>query len=453
MFRDQSLGFALKTVALAVAFLSLPCSSLAQRGAGGGHTGGGLAGGGGLNGGGGPGSGLDVKDDLKGYHETLSLQATSQQTSDYKSMLAATDRASSELKTFLEVTARKSTAAELASLDKNLVQALQQAMSANTNFLQQLSDRQKTGLKETIKKLNKADSDMAQQTKALDLQVEEAKSAGPQIASSAQGLEHALATFRGQQLDLGDEMSVGRSSSGQDEFTLPPVTTSIAFSQYSVSVTTSGVISKTALQNVPNSFRLELSADMSDLQRNLTQVLRVQIDKSDSCGEQIAIRTAALVPSAPGSIAQVQLHYERWTCFGKGIANEMAEGNGAIEVKLTPSFEAGELHLVPAIAHVDAQGVVGEQLRSGFLGETVRDKIAESVLAVIQQGADYKMTLPPAAQGKVVLNSVRFEGTGSGKLSLEFDGELSITHGDVTALASQLNSSEKHPPALPTDPR
>jgi hypothetical protein len=295
---------------------------------------------------------------------------------------------------------------------------------------------------------------MAQQTKALDLQVEEAKSAGPQITSSVQGLEHALATFRSQQLDLGDEMSVGRSSSGQDEFTLPPVTTSIAFSQFSVSVTTSGVISKSVVQTAPNSFRLDLTADMSDLQRNLTQVLRAQIDKSDSCGDQIALRTAALVPSAPGCIAQVQLHYERWTCFGKGISDEIVEGNGTIEVRLTPSIgDDGALHLVAAIARVDAQGLVGEQLRSGSLGELLRDKIADSLLTVFQRGSDYKIILPTAAQGKVTLRNARFEGTGSGKLSILLEGEILISQDNLTALVSQLRSNEKQQPAPPTTPR
>jgi hypothetical protein len=427
---------------------------LAQRGAGGGHTGGGLAGGGGLSGGGGPGSGLDVKDDLKDFHETLALQATSQQVIDYKAMIAATDNAGAELKSFLTV-ANEANSATLAAQDKNLIQAFQLAVTLNTNFLQKLSDRQKNGLKETVKKLDKVESEVAQQAKALDLEIEAAKSGGPQIAASAQNLERSLATFRSQQIDLGGEMSIGGAGGDQGVIlNLRPVKSSMNFSGRDVEITTSGAISKAVLQTVPDSFHLELITDMSDLQRNLSQVLRTQLDRSDSCGEQIAVRTAVLSASGPASVAQVQLHYERWSCFGKGISNEMVEGDGTIFVKLTPSIaEDGTLHLIPVIGRVDAPGAVGEQLKSGALGEIVRDKIAESLLAVIERATDYKTVLPTPAQGKVTLRNARFEGTGTGKVSMILDGDVVISHDSLTALANQLHSSETQPPAPESAPR
>jgi hypothetical protein len=454
MFRNRNRNFVLTTLVLAGAFLALPCSMLAQRGAGGGHTGGGLAGGGGLSGGGGPGSGLDVKDDLKDFHETLALQATSQQVIDYKAMIAATDNAGAELKSFLTV-ANEANSATLAAQDKNLIQAFQLAVTLNTNFLQKLSDRQKNGLKETVKKLDKVESEVAQQAKALDLEIEAAKSGGPQIAASAQNLERSLATFRSQQIDLGGEMSIGGAGGDQGVIlNLRPVKSSMNFSGRDVEITTSGAISKAVLQTVPDSFHLELITDMSDLQRNLSQVLRTQLDRSDSCGEQIAVRTAVLSASGPASVAQVQLHYERWSCFGKGISNEMVEGDGTIFVKLTPSIaEDGTLHLIPVIGRVDAPGAVGEQLKSGALGEMVRDKIAESLLAVIERATDYKTVLPAPAQGKVTLHNARFEGTGTGKVSMILDGDVVISHDSLTALANQLHSSETQPPAPESAPR
>jgi hypothetical protein len=454
MFRNRNRNFVLTTLVLAGAFLALPCSMLAQRGAGGGHTGGGLAGGGGLSGGGGPGSGLDVKDDLKDFHETLALQATSQQVIDYKAMIAATDNAGAELKSFLTV-ADEANSATLAAQDKNLIQAFQLAVTLNTNFLQKLSDRQKNGLKETVKKLDKVESEVAQQAKALDLEIEAAKSGGPQIAASAQNLERSLATFRSQQIDLGGEMSIGGAGGDQGVIlNLRPVKSSMNFSGRDVEITTSGAISKAVLQTVPDSFHLELITDMSDLQRNLSQVLRTQLDRSDSCGEQIAVRTAVLSASGPASVAQVQLHYERWSCFGKGISNEMVEGDGTIFVKLTSSIaEDGTLHLIPVIGRVDAPGAVCEQLKSGALGEMVRDKIAESLLAVIERATDYKTVLPAPAQGKVTLHNARFEGTGTGKVSMILDGDVVISHDSLTALANQLHSSETQPPAPESAPR
>jgi hypothetical protein len=454
MFRNRSRNFVLTSILLSAVFLALPCSLPAQRGAGGGHTGGGLAGGGGLSGGGGPGSGLDVKDDLKDFHETLALQATSQQVIDYKAMIAATDNAGAELKSFLTV-ANEANAATLAVQDKNLIHAFQLALTSNASFLQKLSDRQKNGLKETVKKLDKAESELTQQTKALDLQVEEAKSGGPQIAASAQNLERSLATFRGQQIDLGGEMSIGGAAGDQGVIlTLHPVKSSINFSGRDVEIITSGAISKAVLQTVPDTFHLEMIADMSDLQRNLSQVLRAQLDRSDSCGEQLAIRTAVLSSSGSASLAQVQLHYERWSCFGKGISNEMVEGEGTVFVKLTPSIaDDGTLHLVPIITRVDAPGAVGEQLKSGSLGETVRDKVSDSLLAIILRATDYKTVLPAPAQGKVTLRNARFEGTGTGKVSMILDGEILISHDSLTALANQLRSGEIQAPAPQSAPR
>jgi hypothetical protein len=200
------------------------------------------------------------------------------------------------------------------------------------------------------------------------------------------------------------------------------------------------LISKNTSQNT---FALELTTDMSDLQQNMMEVLRAQLDKSDSCGEQVAIRSAILTPSAPASLAQVQLHYERWACIARGNTNEMAEGNGTIEIKLTPSVaEDGTLRLVPEIRRVDAVGVVGDLLRSGSLGERVRDIVAESLLSVIRPGADYKTLLPPAAQGSVTLRRAQFQGTGAGKLSVRLDGDIRVSSDNATSLTTQLKAGD-----------
>jgi hypothetical protein len=440
MFGNRSRLF--KVVILAAAFLALPCSMLAQRGAGGGRTGGGLAGGGGLSGGGsGPDSGLDVKDDLKGFHEALALQATSQQVVEFKLMIASTENASAELRIFLDHATAENNAADLASRDKTLVQALGQARAANNKFLEKLSDHQKAGLKETIKRLSKAESDLAQQAKALDLQVEEAKSGGPQIAGPAQALQRTLETFHIEQLGLGDEMSIGAAGSQVFAFNIPPVKSSISFARQPVAIITSGVISKAAQLAAPNNFHLELTSDMSDLQQNITEVLRSQLDKLDSCGEQVGIRRAFLSALSPSSVAQVQLHYERWACFGKGNSTEMMEGDGTIEVKLTPEIaEDGTFRLIPVIARVDAQGSVGEQLRSGSLGEVIRDKIAETILSVIRLSSDYKTVLPATTQGNVTLRRARFDGSGAGNLSLIIEGNLLLSSAQAVALAGDSNA-------------
>jgi hypothetical protein len=445
MFREGSRGFIIKRTVLAVMLLAYPCGVLAQRGAGGGHTGGGLAGGDGLSGGG-KSTGVDVKDDLKDFHAALAAQATSQQIVAYDLMVKSTAAASSQLHVFADQLTKESGAPELASSSPE--QAIEKARTANKKFQDGLSDPQKSGLKEITKRLTKADSDLEQQARALDQMMVDAKTPGQQIAAAELSLEHALTIFQTQQLDLGQEMSIGTSNKAQESaFNLPQVKSSINLANQSIAITTSGVISKGAAEGGQNRFTVELTADMSDLQHNISDVLRSQLDKADRCGERIAIQNATLTPAAPASLVVVQLHFERWACFGREIINEMAEGNGTIEIKLTlAAGEDGTLRLNPEIGRIDAEGLVGDLLRSGSLGDTLRDKIAESVLSAVRQGGDFKLMLPPAAQGNATLQHAQFVGTGLGKLMVVLNGEIRVSNEKVTALTSELQGRSSSPP-------
>lgn len=447
MFCKSSLTSGVRTAMIASALLAYPCGMLAQRGAGGGHTGGGLAGGGGLSGGG-KSTGVDVKDDLKDFHAALAAQATSQQIVAYNLMVKSTAAASSQLHVFVDQLAKESSAPELASSSPE--QAIEKARIENKKFLDGLSDPQKSGLKEITKRLAKADSDLEQQAKALDQTIGDAKAAAQLMAATEQSLEHALKIFQSQQLDLGREMSIGTSNRAQESaFNLPLVKSSINLANQPIAITTSGVISKGAAEGGQNTFTVELTADMSDLQHNISDVLRSQLDKADRCGERIAIQNATLTPATPASLVVVQLHFERWACFSREIVNEMAEGNGTIEMKLTlAAGEDGTLHLKPEIGRIDAEGLVGDLLRSGSLGGTLRDEIAESVLSVVRQGGDFKVMMPPAAQGNATLQHAQFEGTGLGKLMVVLIGEIRVSNEKVTALTSELQGRSSPPQTM-----
>jgi hypothetical protein len=443
MFRKPSLIPRLKTVVLAAALLAHPYGLLAQRGAGGGHTGGGTAGGEGLSSTG-RATGVDEKDDLKDFHETLAVQATSQQILEYAAMIKSTEAANAELKSLLEQLAKENSASEVASRGAAVERAIDTARSENKKFLDALSDQQKSGLKEIIKRLAKADADLGQQAKALNLEVENKKSAAQQVAASTQSLERALASFKSRQLGLGEEMSIGAGKNGEDStFALPPVKNSVSFGSQPVVITTSGMIFKGAAEGGQNTFKLELTADLSDLQQSINEVLHTQLDKDERCGERVTIRKAALTPSQPASLVDVQLHFERWSCLGGGQPTEIAEGTGTIEVKLTPSVGAdGTLRLTAEIARVEAEGLIGELLRSGFPGETLRDEIMEALLSAIRQGGDFNTTLPAAARANATLRHAQFQGTGSGKLLVVLDGEIRVSNEQAISLTNELKTRE-----------
>jgi hypothetical protein len=192
-----------------------------------------------------------------------------------------------------------------------------------------------------------------------------------------------------------------------------------------------------------SSFRLELTADLSELQQNMTALLSSQLDKNEDCGERITIQQAELAPLDPASIATVHLHYERWACakvFGKEKSKKLVGGNAVIEIKLTPAVEQDntELRLVPEVGKIEADGSLGELLRSGSLGDTLKEKIRASILSAMQKGTNLSATIPPAIQGHVKISNAEFKDAGGGKLAVLLAGEGRVTKEEVQALTRQV---------------
>jgi hypothetical protein len=233
------------------------------------------------------------------------------------------------------------------------------------------------------------------------------------------------------------------SAGGQAlSFKIPPVRVPVTIENQPIAITASGAISQVAAERGQNVFRLELVADLSELQENITQVLRSQLDKSDRCGERIAIQNATLTPLPPGSRVVARLHFERWTCvkiFGKERPNKLVGGNGAIEVKLTPAVEDGStLRLVPEVGRIDAEGPLGDLLRSGSIGAALREKLTKALLTAMQKGTNFKATLPPAVQNYATIENAQFQDGGAGILDVVLDGEIRISNEQLKLLAGQL---------------
>jgi hypothetical protein len=149
------------------------------------------------------------------------------------------------------------------------------------------------------------------------------------------------------------------SSAGGQElmFKIPPVKMEVKIENRPISITASGVISKITEEHGQNVFRLELIADLSELQQSITEVLRAQIDRSDRCGERIAIQNANLTPLTPASLVVAKLHFERWTCV-KGhdtsrryrMTHMFAKGDFAAPHLPGASIGPGEQEFLSAVA-------------------------------------------------------------------------------------------------------
>jgi hypothetical protein len=402
------------------------------------------AGGGGISGISRP-TGVDEKDSLKDFHQALALQATSQQFAEFQAMVKSTEAAQAELQAFLHQVRKENSAADIGQRE-GLVHALENARNGNKKFLEGFSAAQKNGLKDISKRLAKTDIDLEQGQKRLD-QSFEAKAAGPEISSNAESLDKTLTDFSNLQLALGREMSITLSTGEDLAFTLPQVKLSISLQNSKIPVTVSGTLSQIAAQGGQRTFKLELIADLTDLQQNITDLLRSQLDSSETCGQRVSIKQARLTPAAPASLLVVRLHFERWMCLrgsGQQTSTELAESDGTVEIKLIAAIEKEKqntLAVNAAFGRIDATGMLNDELHSGALGADLQDKAAQLVLSGARAGTDFKMILPPAVQNSATLQGVKFRDFGVGGLGVVLEGLVEISNEQANQLARQLNQT------------
>jgi hypothetical protein len=443
MFHQETRLSGLAVLLVGIALLASPSPALAQRGGGGGH---GVP----AAGGGRPG-GVDEKDDLKDFHRAIAVQASADQRDAFAKIAQYAQDASDRLQAFRESLQKAPASSVLTDRATSVNQALEKARAGNQNFLASFSSAQKSGLKDVNRKLAKADSDLDKQTKTFDQVVHTAKPESEQMASSAASLEKALASFQSEQLALGKEMSILLPTGGQElTFNLPSVTNSIDVAGQSVSIPASGAVSRissaASVENGHHLFSLKLIADLSDLQQNITAILRSQLTRYPRCGERTTIQQATLTPLVPAGLVVANVHYERWVCpLGSGKENpmEVASGDAKVEIKLTPSVdEKAGVVLVSEISRVEAGGSLRDLLRSGDLGVTLREQIAASLLAPLQKTADFKTTLPPAVQESAILQKAQFQIAGVDHLTLVLEGQLQLSDEQIAQFTAQLQQRQ-----------
>ena len=237
--------------------------------------------------------------------------------------------------------------------------------------------------------------------------------------------------------------SLSRASDPTAMFQIPQVKILLDVKDQQLTIASSALIAVTRGQRGLNSARWQLYADFSGVQQNLTGILSSALDKIDGCGEHIRIQNATLTPFDPATQAVVTLHYERWACavvVGKKQAKRVTSGNAVVEMKLVPAVEANnsELRLVPDVVRIEADGSVGEFLRSGPVGNMLRDKIRNAILSTLQKGTDLSAALPPALQGHARIQNAQFQDAGEGRLAVYLQGEFPVTEEQIEFLSDQI---------------
>jgi len=224
-----------------------------------------------------------------------------------------------------------------------------------------------------------------------------------------------------------------------DSFVIPPTRLPLTIENQSVAITTSGTVQR--LKPAQDLYAVALTADLSEFQKNLTALLKPQLDRSDKCGDHLELQNATIVPNGTAGLATAQVHYERWGCvkaFGKQIVKKLVAGDAKIPVKLTPVLENNTVRLTAEAGEIQADGSLGDLLRSGDLGQALRDKVQKSLQSAIDKSTDWKATVPAALQDLVTFRTIEFRDAGAGHLSLHVGGEVHLPAGSLESLVARL---------------
>lgn len=216
-----------------------------------------------------------------------------------------------------------------------------------------------------------------------------------------------------------------------DTLKLPPLKTSIALEGQPVAITVWGEVSPA---------HLSATVDLADFQHHLTPILAAQLNRSDKCGERLAVQKATLAPSG---LLIANVHYEHFACakaFGKEITKRMVGGDAVVEVSLTPSVAENHIAMGAEVRKIDADGSLGEALHSGSFGDSMRQKMAANIESSVRKSADLKSALPAGVESVLTLRKAQFADGGSGKLWLAIEGDLHLNAEQFQGLTKELIS-------------
>jgi hypothetical protein len=92
------------------------------------------------------------------------------------------------------------------------------------------------------------------------------------------------------------------------------------------------------------------------------------------------------------------------------------------------------------IMSIEADGSLGELLRSGAFADAIREKIRATVVSAIEKSTDFKLAVPPALREIVSIGSVQFADGGGGRLAVVISAEARIPARQARELLERLKS-------------
>jgi hypothetical protein len=224
---------------------------------------------------------------------------------------------------------------------------------------------------------------------------------------------------------------------------IPPLKTALPIADQSVTVIASGHVSMapTAGGQV---VAVKLAVDLSDLQEKITAILRAQLTQDNRCGDRLSVERAELAPEAPAALLTAWVRYEKWGCakaFGKEMVKRLVGGNGVVKVRLTPAVDSPDaVHLHADVLSIDADGQLGEVLRSGSFGAALQEKIRKTLASDLERSTNLRAALPPAVREIASIKAAEFAAAPERRLGLMVSGEVQVSADQAAAISGQLRN-------------
>ena len=227
----------------------------------------------------------------------------------------------------------------------------------------------------------------------------------------------------------------------QPTLRIPPVTTRVTIEKQPVEVKVSGEVFVSAPAGGQQSIRVSLDADLTDFQRNLTPILAAQLNQANRCGERLNVLDATMLPGAPAALLTVKAHVEKWACakaFGKEIVKRLVGGDGTIALRLMPQVENGSsIKLAAEVTSIEADGSLGELMRS----DALREKVRTTIVDAIQKSTDFNTTLPETLREMVSVRGAQFAQTGERGLALAISSDIRLPAAQARELLEKLTQA------------
>ncbi|MGA2004360.1 MAG: hypothetical protein ABSG70_13325 [Terriglobales bacterium] len=151
-------------------------------------------------------------EEIRDFKRAMVLQASPDQADEFKKMVASTQAARKAAHDLAQL-ASKDGKPDLSQSADTLSSAVDEIQANSDHFLRMFTSVQKSELKAKLKKLEKANSEVVKENKALGGGHPPADAA--QLAGIAQKLDGALGELQVRQSDIGNEMAIPDDKTSQ----------------------------------------------------------------------------------------------------------------------------------------------------------------------------------------------------------------------------------------------